>query len=197
MFFQKKNTEQIIPDADLISKYRFSHDADYVAELFNRYLHLIYGTCLKYLKNEADAEDMSMSIFEKLLVDLKKHDIQHFPSWLHMVVKNQCLMSLRKQTTAQQKISVIPIENVSENMESVGEMHLIEENQQEKEHLLQGIETALPKLNEPQRVCIDLFYLQNKTYQEVAEQTGYTINQVKSNIQNGKRNLKLFLEGNK
>ena len=63
-----------------------------------------------------------------------------------------------------------------------------------KEVKLQQLEEGITKLNSEQKICVELFYLQNKSYVEVAEITGYELNQVKSYIQNGKRNLKIYLE---
>jgi RNA polymerase sigma factor (sigma-70 family) len=63
----------------------------------------------------------------------------------------------------------------------------------EKEINLSNLNEALKSLAEKQRICVELFYLQEKSYNEVAEITGFTMNEVKSFIQNGKRNLKIYL----
>ncbi|MFL5763834.1 MAG: RNA polymerase sigma factor [Bacteroidia bacterium] len=178
-------------DLELVAQYKQTGDNSLVGELFQRYTHLIFGVCMKYLKDEDEAQDASMQIFEKLLTDLKKHEIQQFKGWLHMVCKNYCLMQLRagasrlKRTKEMQK-------DLKSFMESPPEMHLTVENT--KEIQLTFMEECLKGLNNEQKICVELFFLQEKSYQEVTELTNYSMNNVKSYIQNGKRNLKNCVE---
>jgi RNA polymerase sigma-70 factor (ECF subfamily) len=65
---------------------------------------------------------------------------------------------------------------------------------EEKEMQLQQLEVALTHLQDDQRQCLIWFYLEKLSYQQVAERGGYSLMQVKSHIQNGKRNLRLLLE---
>lgn len=193
MFSKLKNkTTPIISDEELIKKYRFSHDSIYVGDLFTRYTALVYGVSLKYLKNEADAEDMTMSIFEKLLLDLKRFEVQCFSAWLYILVKNQCMMEFRRRTAENKKGELILMDEL-ENVENDKEVHLNNEIP-ESETLFNNLNLGINTLNESQKRCIELFYIENKSYAEVSKITGLTINLVKSNIQNGKRNLKLYLE---
>jgi RNA polymerase sigma-70 factor (ECF subfamily) len=160
-------------------------------EIYTRYGHLVLGLCIKYLKSRDDAKDATLSIFSKLLEDLKKHKINHFKSWLYVYSKNFCLMELRKrQSHLKQELELN--ENTVVIMDFSNAEHL-----DEKEQQLQHLERAIATLNAEQKKCIELFYLQNKSYKEVCDLTGYDLNAVKSYIQNGKRNLKLVLENNK
>ena len=84
-------------DAELVAHYQKEGDMESLGVLYERYTELIYGVCLKILKNEAAAEDAYMNIFEKLTKKVREHDIQQFRPWLHMVVRNHCLGILRKQ----------------------------------------------------------------------------------------------------
>ncbi|MFN8276954.1 MAG: sigma-70 family RNA polymerase sigma factor [Chitinophagales bacterium] len=179
-------------DEDLVQMYRNSHNTAYIGELYVRYTHLVMGVCMKYLKDEAAAEDATMQIFEKLIQELKKHHVQAFKPWLHTVVKNHCMMHFR-QETRQQKNELELKKSRAGDVENPFDEHL--ETEQEKHEVLEQLKSGLGRLKEGQRQCIELFYLQNKSYQEIAGQTGYSINEVKSYIQNGKRNLKLFISG--
>ena len=135
-----------------------------------------------------------MSIFEKLFEDLKKHEIQNFKSWLHSVCRNYSLMQLRKQKMKMSKNTVyINDENTFMELESFLHQDITE---LDKEQQLQTLEKAIKELKDKQRECIELFYLQQKSYDEICQLTGYSNNDVKSSIQNGKRNLKILL-GNK
>lgn len=188
--FDKKNAASF-SDLELIAHYRRSRDLQYAGVLYQRYTHLILGICLKYFKNEEDSQDAVMDIFEQITVALLKHEVANFKSWLHTLTRNHCLMKLRKPEV--KRMITKDVSEVDENlfMEKAEDEHLI--NGDEREAQLRHLPAALNQLNAEQKVCIELFYLQSKSYQEVAEATGYSLNQVKSYIQNGKRNLKIAL----
>ncbi len=184
-----------LSDEVLLSEYKRSGDNKYTGELFKRYAPLVLGVCMKYLKNIDEAQDTTMVVFEKLLSELRHTDVQHFKSWLYMVAKNQCLMQLRKQKGKETvALEAESTENDDSGMENEPFGHL--DDIDLKEVKLQHLETGITTLNEEQRICIDLFYLQDKSYVEVAAITGYDLSKVKSYIQNGKRNLKIYLDKN-
>lgn len=183
--FKAKNI-QTLTDNELIARYKKTGDNALVGELYKRYSHLVYGVCLKYLKNEDEGKDAVLQIFENLLNDLKKHDIANFKSWLHSVARNHCLMFLRKQQTQQKRVN--EYEATYQHEESFDTPFVVNDKEQ-KEVMLTKLEEALTYLKDEQRICIELFFLKEKCYNEVAEITGYDIKKVKSYIQNGKRNL--------
>lgn len=175
-------------DIELIARYRATKDQQFVGNLFQRYKHLVVGACMKYLKHQEEAKDATMDIFEELIYKLLEHDIKNFKSWLYSLTRNHCLMKIRKG----KGISEVDIQNEKiENqfMETADFEHLVNEKQDESEVLLAAIE----QLKDGQRECIRLFYLKELSYKEVADITQLDLKQVKSNIQNGKRNLQLIL----
>jgi len=175
-------------DAALIAQYKSTGSLDVLGLLYNRYMHLVYGVCLSYFKDEEASKDAVMQIFEELVLKLRLHEVQNFKSWLHVLTRNHCLMVLRKQS----KHDIVSIEDVFvENAEFV---HLDIEDAKEKQ--LTVMEKCMDTLPQEQKVSVDLFYLQEKCYKDVAEITGYDILKVKSYIQNGKRNLKICIEKN-
>lgn len=163
-------------------------------ELYYRYGHLVLGLCIKYLKNKNEAEDMVMTIFTKLHEDLKRFEINYFKSWLYTYSKNHCLMFLRKQQQRLRQEISGEQETVFRIMENEAAWHPNIEDLDEQEKQLTQLEKAITLLNEPQRKCIDLFYFKRHSYIEIVGITGYTENEVKSYLQNGKRNLKLLIE---
>ncbi len=173
-------------DEELISGYRENGSGEILAELFRRYQHLVFGVCMKYFRDRDLAKDATMQIFEKLITDLQKHEIHFFNGWIYRVSQNYCFMELRKRKFHSDQIDSIPEDFV----EYDGELHPA----QRKEEMLNLMEKELNELNTEQRTCIELFYLKKQSYQEIMEQTGFTFMQVKSHIQNGKRNLKIKLE---
>jgi RNA polymerase sigma-70 factor (ECF subfamily) len=178
-------------DLELIAEYKNTENKLFIGVLYKRYSHLVLGLSLKYLKNEDEAKDAVMQIFEKLFKDLLKHQIEFFKSWLYTYSKNFCLMIIR---TRQSKLKKeIELENNADLfMETESGLHLNKAEEKEKQFV--ALENAINDLKDEQKKCIDLFYLKEKSYVEIAEITGFTINEVKSYIQNGKRNLKIKLE---
>lgn len=175
-----------LPDAELLLQYRNMENLSVLGELYNRYMDLVYGVCLKYLKDPHDAQDAVMAIFEELVTKLKQHQVEKFKSWLYTLAKNHCLMKLRQQKR-------LPTGKVpDEFMQSQDDEHLKDVLQKE-EHFRQ-LDYCLEQLAEQQRKAIELFYLQGKCYNEIAALTGIEWNSVRSFIQNGRRNLKICME---
>ncbi len=187
-FIKNTSKSQSPDDAELVALYQKSGDLDILGNLYNRYMHLVYGVCLSYFKDEEQSKDAVMQIFEELVTKLRVHQVQNFKSWLHVLTRNHCLMALRKQN----RNPLVPMdENFVEKDDFV---HL--DIDDTKETRLTIMEKCMETLSEEQRKSVDLFYLQEKCYKEVAEITGYDMLKVKSYIQNGKRNLKICIEKN-
>ena len=183
MFSGKRNIYRSCSDEQLLSLYKQKPLSRIIGEFYQRYGHLVFGTAMKYTKNKFDAEDITMVIFEKLPQKLAMHDIQNFKGWLYMVSKNECLMLLRKKGSITTELT--------KELESEDTL-----NQKENQEIqLNLMEEAIETLKEEQKICIKLFYLDRKSYQEITELLAIDLNTVKSAIQNGKRNLKIKLEG--
>ncbi len=185
-----KNTSRIEEqdDLSLVVAYQKSGDLEVLGKLYNKYMHLVYGVCFNYFKDEEQSKDAVMQIFEELVSKLRIHQVQNFKSWLHVLTRNHCLMALRKSS---RNPTVTMEDNFVENSDFV---HL--DIDDTKETQLTIMEKCMETLSEEQRISVDLFYLQEKCYKEVADITGYDMLKVKSYIQNGKRNLKICIEKN-
>lgn len=157
-----------------------------LGELYQRYMDLVYGVCLKYFKDSEKAKDGVMQIFEELVVKLKKHEVDNFKGWLHILAKNYCLMQLRTPKNLK------TTEFKPELMQNEEEVHL--NGVLEKEENLTKMEYCLGTLTDNQQKAIRLFYLDGKCYNEIVEITGFEWNQIRSFIQNGRRNLKNCME---
>ncbi len=186
--FKKK--KEYVNDEDLLLQYKQSGDKDLFADLFKKHVTTVYGTCLFYLQDKDEAQDATMVLFEKLMLDISTREINNFKAWLSFVVRNHCISLIRKSKTA------------SKNKKSYYEFEMEETSYEAEEKiqsvsddvLLQEMKNCLPRLKDKQRICVERFYLQNKSYQDIADETGYSLNEIKSHIQNGKRNLKLMIE---
>jgi RNA polymerase sigma-70 factor (ECF subfamily) len=185
--FLKNIPNNELPDKELVSLFRTSGNMEVLAVLFQRYMELLYGVCLKYLKQPEAAKDAVMQIFEELVQKLPKHEVDNFKSWLHTLAKNYCLMQLRTPKNLK------TTEFNPDSMQLEEEMHL--NGVLLKEENLQKLERCLQTLSQEQKQTVELFYLQNKCYKEIAAITGIEWNKVRSFIQNGRRNLKICMEG--
>jgi RNA polymerase sigma-70 factor (ECF subfamily) len=173
-------------DAELVSDYKATSSLQVLGMLYERYMELVYGVCLKYLKEPEDAKDCVINIFEELIGKLHKYEVEHFKSWLYQVAKNHCLMRLRSQKKMPMSKIDVSLVQMEENVHLNGEL--------EKEENLEALNICLGKLAHDQKVAVELFYLKGKCYNEIVEITGLEWSQVRSNIQNGRRNLKLCME---
>lgn len=173
-------------DKELVELFRSTGNMEVLAVLFQRYMDLLYGVCLKYLKDPETAKDAVMQLFEELVKKLPKHEVDNFKSWLYTLAKNYCLMQLRTPRNLK------TTEFKAESMQSGEETHL--NGVLQKEENLQRLEQCLQTLSGEQKTTVELFYLQNKCYKEISEITGIEWNKVRSAIQNGRRNLKICME---
>ena len=185
----KNNAEE--NDLLLIKRYQEKGNTSILSSLFVKYNPLILGVCMKYLRDIELSKDISMEIYEKLIIDLKTQNIENFKSWLYVVVKNQCLMYLRKEKKQLAQIEELE-KNSPEFMENIESWHPFNDNQEGVMRMI--VKECLKRLIREQRDSISLFYLDRKTYQEISEFMNIEIKSVKSFLQNGRRNLKICLD---
>jgi RNA polymerase sigma-70 factor (ECF subfamily) len=188
LLLNNKKTEKL-SDEDLLTRYRDSGDAVYFGVLYNRYIPLLYGVCLKYLADANRAQDAVMQIFEDIFPKIRQYNIKMFRTWIYAVAKNHCLQMFRKATNE------IVVDFNMQIMESDEILHLLleEETGEERKAILRQ---CIEKLPVAQRNAIFRFFMEEMSYQDIVDSEGYTINQVKSYIQNGRRNLKICMEKN-
>lgn len=177
-------------DEDLLKEFTLTGNLEVLGELYSVYMNLVYGVCLKYLKDRDESMDAVMQIFEKLIIELPKHRIENFKSWLHAVTKNYCLMQLRSKRSQEEKLNEWVIDS-QVFMENNPILHPIDED---KPDLEQALSDCIEKLKDEQKECIRQFYYENRCYNEIAVNMDLNEKKVKSHLQNAKRNLKLCLE---
>ena len=179
------NRYEHIADNELLAQYYDDGNQEWIGVLLQRYTLLLLGVCMKYLKDETEARDCVQQIFLKVLTEVPKYKIDYFKSWLYMVAKNHCLMRLRDRDKNTRELS----ENSHPAHEETDKADLLQ-----NEVTYDLLEEAMAELNPEQKTCVSLFYLQKQSYQQISNRTSFSPMQVKSYIQNGKRNLKILLE---
>jgi RNA polymerase sigma-70 factor (ECF subfamily) len=187
LLFLKNIDNSAASDQELILLYKKEGDTRILAALYQRYMDLLYAVCLKYLRNSEEAKDAVMSIFEQLTSKLLKHEVSHFSGWLYTLAKNHCLMQIR--STKHLKPVIDPdIVQLTENPHLNGVF--------EKEEHINQLTKCIDGLSPEQKLTVQLFYLQQKSYREIASLTQTEWNKVRSQVQNARRNLKICMEKN-
>ena len=181
-----KNIATAAEDSELVLQYRKSGNVDLLGTLYSRYMDLVYGVCMKYLQDPEEAKDSVMLIFEELVTKLKKHEVGNFRGWLYQLARNHCLMRIRSDKRR-------PVNVDTDLVYLADDWH--PDDALRKEALLTEMEYCLENLPAEQKTAVRLFYLEAKCYKAISEETGTEINKVRSFIQNGRRNLKICIEG--
>ncbi len=185
---RNNNSHTHLSDQELMHLFKNSGNNLYLGIVLERYSLLLFGVCMKYLKNEEAAKDAVQHVYSKAIVELQKYNVEYVKSWLYMIARNHCLMQLRSRH------QTISSENIVNELAEDEDPFLSRQMVADKNLLMELTGEGLQQLPEPQQKCVSLFYLSKKSYQQIAESTGYNLLQVKSHIQNGKRNIKLWVE---
>ncbi|WP_439582820.1 RNA polymerase sigma factor [Dyadobacter bucti] len=176
-------------EAEKLLAYRRTGDIRLLGALYEPYMEMVFGICYKYIRQEEESKDAVMQIFEKLVTDLKTHEIDNLKSWLHTVARNFCLMRIRGRRVFE------AIDEKQERGDLKYDMN-DDEGHSEMEINLMVLEKCMERLVYEQRTSVELFFLREKCYREISDETGFDFNKVKSYIQNGKRNLKICMDKN-
>jgi RNA polymerase sigma-70 factor (ECF subfamily) len=184
--FLKNITASPHSDAELVAAFKETADLKVLGTLYERYMDLVYGVCLKYLKDSERAKDSVLQIFEELISKVQKHDIEYFKPWLYQLAKNHCLMQLRSDK------KFMKVDTEVSSMQKEEPMHLNGEMENEANRM--ALQDCLKRLNDEQRQAVELFYLHGKSYKEMVPLMGIDVNSVRSCLQNGRRNLKICMD---
>ena len=204
MFFRRPPSPAAaapLSDQELLARYRAHGDVADLGQLYDRYLPEAFAVCRRYLAPpDEDAQDAAMQLFEHLMKVLRTHAPDNFPAWLHVAARNHCLMQLRARRRAGPSAGPLILSFPdAADVEMAAARHLPNatdeaDEAEDAEQRLQSVEAALAQLPPAQRRCLELFYLEKKSYREVALATGLDLNLVRSHLQNGKRMLRRQIE---
>jgi len=188
--FRRSQPSEKLTDEQLLAEYLRSGSARYLGDLYERYLPMVYGVCLKILKDAGKAEDATLAIYETLDRKLRDHQITAFRGWLYVLARNHCIMEWRKEKRQ-------PIDFYAP--ESLHHFDVMEDAVEFELPFSTGaasLQKCLDQLNSVQRHCVQLFYYEDKSYKEISDMIKEEVGKVRSYIQNGKRNLKGCLATN-
>ena len=182
IFLKNKQKISDYSNEELLATFIESGDSAFFGELYRRYIPLVFGLCLKYLNNQDEAHDAVMDLFETLLEKVPQYEIKNFNTWLYSVAKNHCLLKLRKE----KQVTYVNLDDAF--VENEDYFTLLDKPQTEEE--MAALAHCMEALPDKQKISIRYFFIEEKSYADIADLTGFTLNKVKSFIQNGKRNLK-------
>lgn len=188
VFLRKKSRDE--SDEELLRRFREGGDIGVLGQLYERYMHLVYGVCLKYLEEREQAKDEVMNIFERMVTVVPEQEILNFRTWLYVVTRNHCLMLLRSRKSESLHMEAM-LSDPTFFMEKEALMH---PNENDEGPDMKRLEECMQKLKDEQKRCIELFYYDGCGYREISGRLGIDENKVKSYIQNGKRNLRICMD---
>ncbi len=169
-------------DEEVIITYKTTGKKSVLAPLFKKYNEKLFGLAYYYLHERESAMDTVMDTFEVVLKTIDNKDITYYKGWLMSICRNLCLKKIRDEKKFDE------LKEISDNsMES-------DVDRVYKDETIEKILEYVPQLKEGQRICIHEFYLLGKSYDEISASQGMTFKEVKSNVQNGKRNLRIMFE---
>jgi RNA polymerase sigma-70 factor (ECF subfamily) len=184
--FSRTNIHAQLSDEHLLAAYVQENDAGALGKLYERYMPMVFGVCLKILKDNGKAEDAVMAIYEELTHKAKSHEISAFRGWLYVLARNHCLMEWRKNHRR-------PTDHhAPEDMVRYDAVEAAFEYELPKQ--TDPLNKCLAELTEQQRNCVQWFYYEDHSYKDIADMIKEEIGKVRSYIQNGRRNLRLCLE---
>ncbi len=201
LFFKKKHKPE--SETEFLREYRQTGDLSVLGKLYEPQMEMVFAIAMKYFKDEEEAKDTVMQLFEELIPKLRQHEVENFKAWLGMVTRNYCLMELRKEKILEASVALTFGKRILDDeedffnnfMEITTTEHHTDSLDLEKN--LNKLEDCIKTLNLEQKQSVELFFMQEKTYQEVSQLTGFEVNKVKSYLQNGKRNLKICIENSR
>lgn len=182
----RSNAPEHLSDDALLARYVAGGDTRYLGMLYERYMPMVYGVCLKILRDPGKAEDAVMAIYEELTRKAKEHQVESFRGWLYVLARNHCLMEWRKNQRRPTDLHAPEDMTRYDAVEAAFEVELPAGPT--------PLEKCLGELPEQQRRSVELFYFGEKSYKEIAGLLPEEIGKVRSFIQNGRRNLRLCLE---
>lgn len=185
--FNRPGAPEQLTDEQLLGKYLSGSESRYLGQLYERYMPMVYGICLKIMRDPGKAEDAVMNIYEELTRKVKEHEIGSFRGWLYVLARNHCLMEWRKNHRRPTDLH-----------EDMGRYDAVEEAfQYELPKDGTPLEKCMDELPPQQRNSVQWFYYEDKSYKEIADLIAEDVGKVRSYIQNGRRNLKICLENGK
>lgn len=169
-----------------VEKYLQSRDPQYWGTLYEKYRQPTFLLCMRIVRNVEEAKDLAAETFIKAFEHLERFKPGHpFLPWLSRIATNLCVDHLRRRNRFR--------------FQAVAENHVVansdgESSAEDQEELKTRILKAIKMLKRAQRRCFCLFYIHRLSYQEISELTGYSLQQVRSHIQNGRRKFKICME---
>ena len=147
--------------------------------LVTRYLRLVYSVTFYYAKNEAEAEDLSQDVFIKVMRHLKRFDpSMAFKPWLMRIARNHSLDWVKKKKPF--LMADLETEEGEDILDTIVDCAPLPDELAKRQEALDELDHALGILSPKDRLVIQLRYLKELSFREIAEELGEALDTVKS-----------------
>ena len=154
-----------------------------MSDFFVLYREDVLGLCYYYTRDVELSKDLTMDTFETYLKRGKKGPvINDIKSYLLGIARNLCMAHFKKSKRTQ---------SIEESVLQF--MEYEDENAPNGEEVIDRLMMSMCKLTTDQRRCVELFFIKGCSYNQISKKLNFSYNEVKSFIQNGKRNLKKLM----
>lgn len=159
-------------------------DESAYSSIMARYRETIYYLILKMVKNQCDAEDLSIETFEKAFSKLEQYSPQYaFSTWLFRIATNHSIDFIRKKRLKTTSIDGTIDNGISEKpgIQVESQTNDPEEKIIEKQKI-SLMRQLVDKLDEPYQSLVRLRYFKELSYDEIAEQREMPLGTVKAQL---------------
>jgi len=169
-------------------------DIEAMSWLYDKYRRRIYNLCLRMLRDQADAEDLTQDVFVQLFrkIDTFRGE-SAFSTWLHRLAVNMVLMDLRSRNT--KRYSFIPIETTNEEDDSLYEQLGREDSSLRSSLDRVVIRNAMENLPPGYRMVFLLHDVHGFEHQEIAEILSCSVGNCKSQLHKARLKMRRIIEG--
>jgi RNA polymerase sigma-70 factor (ECF subfamily) len=173
-----------LSDEDIVRRFQETGDKECFAELFVRHRKRVFVACRSFFSDGAAAEDATQETFLRVYRSLHNYKGGDFLAWLTRIARNVCVDEWRRRREKETTDFDIYEFPAPLSIDSSQETHLIAEK----------VWREMRCLAPAQQRCLEL-KIEGYSYEETATRTGFTIDAVKSHLQNGRRMLWKKMEG--
>jgi len=147
----------------------------------------VYGMGLSFFRNQEDASDFTQEVFLKAYRSLARFEGRsRFSTWLYKIAYNTALneVNRRKEYISLAEEDENKLVNSNDTPERIALRNAAKK----------AVRAAIAELPERFRICVDLFYFYDRSYQEIEAITGIPVNTIKSHVFRSKILLREKLE---
>lgn len=185
MFNERKEGERIYPDEELISSILMGNQQAFRV-IINRYSNLLYKIVFGIVRNQKDAEDLTQEAFIQIYQSLSSYQNQGFKTWMVRIATNKAIDFKRRQQRAYEELT----DEIEKPIKASIDLQPTQPSPDQELIKLEEKELVHEKLNkapENYRDVIFAYYIQEKSYKEIAIEQGIEVKTVEMKLYRAKK----------